>query len=171
MKGMARQLARRNFLRGTAGALIALPFLGSLQKSAKAAAFPKRLVLWHTANGTIYENWKPTGTETNFTFGPILQPLAPYKAKVMVLDGVDNEVRKVSAGAAHQAGIGSLWSGEGVLPGDLFPGGGGKSCGWGGGITIDQHIANTVGQTTALTLTMASWPAPSADGASSSTAI
>jgi hypothetical protein len=150
VKAMTKQIARRNFLRGTAGALIALPFLGSLQRSAKAAGMPKRIVLWHTANGTIYENWKPTGTESNFTFGSILKPLAPFKAKVLVLDGVDNEVRKVSAGAAHQAGIGSLWSGVGVLPGDLFPGGGGKSCGWGGGITIDQHIANTVGQTTAL---------------------
>lgn len=149
MKPM-KTFARRNFLRGTAGAVIALPFLGSLQRSAKAAAPPKRLVLWHTANGTIYENWKPTGTETNFTLGTILKPLAPHKGKLLILDGVDNEVRKVSAGAAHQAGIGSLWSGVGVLPGDLFPGGGGKSCGWGGGITIDQHIANEVGQTTLL---------------------
>jgi hypothetical protein len=142
---------RRNFLRGAAGALVALPFLESLApRSAQGAVFPKRLVLVHTGNGTITEAWRPTGTETTFTLGPILKPLAPYKSKLLILDGVNNEVRKVSAGAAHQAGMGSLWSGEGVLEGNLFPGGGGKICGWGGGITIDRHIAQKVGQTTAL---------------------
>ena len=121
-----------------------------LPRAARAAEFPKRLVLFFSANGTITEAWRPTGTETSFTLGTILKPLAPYKGKLLILEGVDNEVRKVSAGAAHQAGMGSLWSGEGVLEGNLFPGGGGKVCGWGGGITIDRHIANKVGQTTAL---------------------
>jgi hypothetical protein len=142
---------RRNFLRGAAGALIALPFLGSLSRSAKAEVFPKRLVLFFSGNGTIAEAWRPTGTETSFTLGTILKPLAPYKSKLLILDGIDMEVRKVSAGAAHQAGMGCLWSGTGVLEGNLFPGGGNEICGWGGGITIDQHIAKQVGQSTALT--------------------
>ena len=88
-----RPISRRTFLRGAAGAAIALPFLNVMQKRGRAAStFPKRFLIWFQPDGTIHENWVPTGSGTNFTLSRILQPLAPYQSQLCVVDGVYNHV-------------------------------------------------------------------------------
>jgi len=141
--------SRRRFLQGIGAAGALLPFLPPLSRELAAAPGdgPRRIVLLFTANGTLHENWVPSGTETDFTLGPILSPLEPYKDRMIVLDGLSTS--RDGPGDGHQKGMGILWTGHTLLAGGEFPGGDGGSAGWGGGISVDQHIANTVGVETA----------------------
>ncbi len=140
--------SRRAFL-GTLGASgVLVPFLPMLDRELEAAPgdFPLRLLLLFSANGTLHERWAPTGSESDFTLGPILSPLEAYKDRMVVLDGL--EVSRDGPGDGHQKGMGILWTGSRLLEGTEFAGGDGSSAGWGGGISIDQHIAGTVGTDT-----------------------
>jgi Protein of unknown function (DUF1552) len=140
--------SRRAFL-GTLGASgVLVPFLPMLDRELEAAPgdFPLRLILLFSANGTLHENWVPSGSESDFTLGTILAPLEPYKDRMVVLDGL--EVSRDGPGDGHQKGMGILWTGSRLLEGTEFAGGDGSSAGWGGGISIDQHIAQTVGAET-----------------------
>ncbi|HVY47742.1 MAG TPA: DUF1552 domain-containing protein [Minicystis sp.] len=136
---------RRRFLRGVGGIVLALPFLESAgPRGAAAAPPPKRFVVMFTANGTVKELWRPTGTETSFTLSPILSPLAPYKDKLVVIDGVDEESSYHGPGdAGHSSAMGHLLTGT-----ELIDVGQGEF--WAGGISVDQLIAQRVGQHTQL---------------------
>jgi hypothetical protein len=139
---------RRAFL-GTLGASgMLVPFLPMLDRELEAAPgdFPLRLILLFSANGTLHENWVPSGSESDFTLSTILAPLEPYRDRMVVLDGI--EVSRNGPGDGHQKGMGILWTGNTLLEGTEFAGGDGSSAGWGGGISVDQHIANTVGTET-----------------------
>ena len=66
------------------GAAGLLPFLQP--ESARAQTGPrKRLVVWFTPNGTIESEFRPKGGETDFTLGKILEPLAPYRDRLLLL--------------------------------------------------------------------------------------
>lgn len=89
----SNKLSRRALLRGAGGIAIALPLLEIMRPRTLAAApltSPKRLVVFYTPNGFVteapYDSWDPTGTETSFTLGPALQPLAPYQNDLIVLE-------------------------------------------------------------------------------------
>ena len=74
--------SRRVFLRGAAGAGLALPLLndfGPGAKAASAAPFPKRLVILFSPNGTYQPDFFGPGDTKTLTLGPILQPLASHK--------------------------------------------------------------------------------------------
>lgn len=133
---MRKPLSRRTLLRGAGGIAIALPFLDVMEASAQTAA-KKRLVLMCSPNGTIYNSWKPTGGETNFTLSEILQPLAPHRAELLVLDNISNQSSYNGGGdGAHERGMSHLWTGtESVQVGTNW---------YGGGISIDQRIAAKV---------------------------
>jgi hypothetical protein len=139
------QSSRRAFLATLGASGVLVPFLPMLDRELEAAPgdFPLRLVLLFSANGTLHENWAPSGSESDFTLGSILAPLEPYRDRMVVLDGL--EVSRDGPGDGHQKGMGILWTGNTLLEGTEFAGGDGSSAGWGGGISIDQHIANTVG--------------------------
>jgi hypothetical protein len=147
-----RPLSRRAVLRGLGGVTIGLPFLGAMQGTARAVDFPKRLVIFFSANGTIPGAWTPSGGEYDFAFGPILSPLEPHKGEVIVIDGVDNEAAHHGPGDGHQTGIGTLLTGTELNEGTLFCEGAcddpSQTVGWGGGISVDQHIANEISKTT-----------------------
>ncbi|MCA9649808.1 MAG: DUF1552 domain-containing protein [Myxococcales bacterium] len=138
--------SRRAFL-GTLGASgVLAPFLPLLDREVEAAPgdFPLRLILLFSANGTLHERWQPSGSENDFTLGQILQPLDAYKDQMLVLDGL--EMSRAGPGDGHQKGMGILWTGNTLLEGTEFEGGGDAgTAGWGGGISVEQHIANTVG--------------------------
>ena len=72
-------LDRRTLLRGAGGITIGLPFLEimSRPRTAAAQAQPpiKRLIIFFSPDGSIRENWTPTGTETSFQLSRILAPL------------------------------------------------------------------------------------------------
>jgi hypothetical protein len=77
------RLNRRSALMGL-GAAGLLPFLRP--ESARAQNGPrKRLVVWFTPNGTIESEFRPKGGETDFTLGKILEPLAPYRDRLLLL--------------------------------------------------------------------------------------
>jgi hypothetical protein len=92
------------FLRGAGGVAIALPWLelGAARAQPSATGPARRMVTVFTPGGTVLERWRPTGSETTFTLGPVLRPLEPLQSKLLVIDGLD---MKSGIGEQHQAGI------------------------------------------------------------------
>jgi hypothetical protein len=148
-----KPLNRRTFLRGLGGAAISLPFLNAMEtQPVIAAGFPKRLIVFFSANGTIPPNWIPSGAEDSFTLSPILAPLEPHKSDLLILQGIDNEAAHHGPGDGHQTGMGCMLTGTELLQGTEFCEGDcsdpAKTVGWGGGPSVDQVIAAQVGQET-----------------------
>ncbi len=140
-------LSRRSVLRGVGSACVALPLLEIMGGWDGPTPLPKRFVVFWTPNGTVIENWRPTGSEKVFQFGSILKPLEPYQSDILVVDGVDQLSAYEGPGDAHQKATGQGLTGTELQEGD-FKGDGGNSAGWGNGISIDQAIANAVGNQT-----------------------
>lgn len=154
----SKGMNRRTFLRGLGGVTIGLPLLNAMgcssdrrgggdvgKRVAAAGALPKRFVVFFSANGTMPQNWTPTGGETDFTLSPILAPLAAHRDQLLILDGVDMESSNYGPGDGHQKGMGHMLTGTELLEGTEFTGGSGELVGWGGGISVDQAIANAIG--------------------------
>jgi Protein of unknown function (DUF1552) len=145
-----KKLNRRHFLRGAGGAALALPFLGAMSETASAAPFPKRFIAFFTGLGQVKSAWSPTGTETDFTLSPVLTPLTKHQSKLLVMEGIDMESAYHGPGDPHQQGIAQSLSATELQVGNLFP----YACnpeamvGWGGGISVDQRLANQLGQKT-----------------------
>jgi hypothetical protein len=133
------KLRRRELLAGLGG-LGLLPLTG--ERLARADAAPRRLIVFYTPNGTIGPEWRPRGGETDFTFGRILAPLAPFRSKLLVLGGVDMALADAGFGSHHTRGIGGLLTGRRILMGN-FRSAGPPTAGWASGVSIDQHIART----------------------------
>ena len=105
------RLNRRALLRGAGGVAIALPWLEIMTPRAASAApaSPKRFVGVYTPGGTVLSAWRPTGTPSEYAFGPILSPLTPVKERVLVMDGLD---MKCAIGEQNQAGLVGLLTGS-----------------------------------------------------------
>ena len=143
-------LNRRAILKGLAGAAIGLPLLEAMGPKAYAAPLPKRLVIFFTPDGTIPGAWA-TGTENNFTLGPILEPLAAHKSDLIVLTGINNEAAHHGPGDDHQRGMETMLTGTELLTGPDK--GGCDTCpaaGFAGGPSVDQVIAQKIGKQTKL---------------------
>jgi hypothetical protein len=138
---------RRSFLRGAAagGAVLTLPFLRTLEAHGETYSFPKRLIVFFSANGTIRENWAPSGGEHDFSLSTILAPLEPFRDKLLIVDGVDMVSSNSGPGDGHQKGMGHMLTATELLPGDFKGGGENTSSGWAGGISVDQRIAKHLG--------------------------
>src|SRR5688572_21399066 len=139
------RFSRRGFLAGAGLGLAATPFVPILRSRA-ADGPPLRLLLLFSANGTIRDAWLPSGGETDFTLGPILSPLTPYRDDIIVIDGL--QYNGGGAGNNHMAGPSKFSCGSGLLAGSEFDGGGDASSGWGGGTSIDQTYATIAGKET-----------------------
>ncbi|MDX2020118.1 MAG: DUF1552 domain-containing protein [Deltaproteobacteria bacterium] len=149
------RLSRRTVLRGAGGVAIALPWLEAMAPTKNAyAAGPKRLVVFFTPNGTIYENWKPKGTTTDFTMSPILAPLEPMKNKLILLEGLFQGAKNGSGGSIpgpgddHMKGMAWALTGRQLMPGSVAGGGGATPAGLSTGLSVDQHVAKTIGKDT-----------------------
>ena len=84
---------RRRFLRGSAGALLALPLLESLMPRtvrADSHTAPQRTLWWWTPNGHNMADWTPTAFGSDYNLSPILTPFAPYRDKMTVVTGLRN---------------------------------------------------------------------------------
>ena len=144
MSARASGISRRKLL----GASAALAGSAFLPRSVWAAtAPPKRLVVVFSANGTIFDSWLPTGTETSFTLSPILSALAPFQKKLLVLDGINVKSAGFGPGDDHMKGMGHMLTGIELLSGTTM-GGAGTPAGFAGGISIDQRIAADIGMNT-----------------------
>lgn len=140
------RFCRRQVLRGAGGVLVALPLLRSLTVSAEPSQVPKRLLVMYTPNGVIEDAWwpRPGGTETLFELGPIHQPLAAFKDRLILLRGVDLAVASSGPGGLHQRGIGGLFTGQRLQEGSQFIDGCGNTAGWANGISVDQEVSHAI---------------------------
>jgi hypothetical protein len=123
----------------------ALPLLGHQSATQAGSAFPKRFVVFFTANGTIPDEWRPDGGETDFGLRRILEPLEPHRNDLLILDGIDMVSARNGPGDGHQQGMGHMLTANELLPGDVM--GGCDSCApvsWAASISIDQRIANQI---------------------------
>jgi hypothetical protein len=148
-KPHAFSLSRRAAL-STFGSLAALPLLDAMfagKARADTATYPRRFVVFFSSCGTIAPNWTPSGGERDFQLSPILAPLEPFRDDIIVVQGVDQQGG--GSGFGHQAGMGGMLTGNGLNPGP-FSAGGGSSSGWASSLSVDQRIANAIGNDTAF---------------------
>ena len=131
--------SRREFLRTAGIGAAALPFLLNLPSLgfANSVQRKQRLVVIFTPNGIVPKNFWPDATGDKFELKPIMQPLAPYKDKLLLLKGLSDRVR--GDGDAHMRGIGCLLTGGELFPGNI-QGGSDTPAGWAKGQSIDQEI-------------------------------
>jgi hypothetical protein len=139
-------ISRRRFLRGT-GVLMALPFLDSLPawggEAAKTASasvppsgFPKRFAAVFMGNGINSKHWWAKGAGADMVLGKSLEPLGPVKTKLNVIHGLFN--RPAVGVGIHPGQTGNILSGMPLMKGAVLR----------GGISMDQVLANHVGQET-----------------------
>ncbi|MCB9527524.1 MAG: DUF1552 domain-containing protein [Myxococcales bacterium] len=101
-------LDRRRFLRlgAAAGALPwLLPFLDAFRPRrarAQGMAGPKRLLVFHTPQGSVLRQFVPRGAERDFELPHITAPLAAVRDRVTIITGLDNvQPRFNRVGNAH----------------------------------------------------------------------
>jgi hypothetical protein len=146
-----KYLSRRTFLRGGSVAL-ALPFLDAMVPAATAlaqtAAAPKtRAGLFYLPHGAIMNNtpfgkdvdgWSSSGKGADFKLGHIVAPLEPLKRYVTTFDNIENTA---AGGSVHTLNPATWLS---CVRPDTQAKGASMA------ITLDQIIAQKLGQTTAL---------------------
>lgn len=95
-----KTLSRRTVLRG-AGATLSLPFLEAMLPPLKAATKrPHRFLAFYVPNGMAMEYWWPKTTGRDFEMSPILEPLAPFRDQMLVLNGLKGSWNYIHAGAS-----------------------------------------------------------------------
>jgi hypothetical protein len=138
--------SRREALRALLAGAIGLPWLETFApRSAQAQpASNSRFIAMFSGNGTIFDSWLPGGGEASFALSPILAPLAPHQADIVVVAGVD---QRGAGGDGHQNGMSGMLTGAPLLPG-RFAGVGATPAGWADGPSVDQRIADRIGTAT-----------------------
>ena len=138
---MPTHVSRRTILRG-AGVAMALPWLESLPAfGAEAPAggeaeFPKRFAALFMACGVNANHWWAKGAGAEMELSQSLQPLAPLKTKLNVISGLFN---KAATGVGiHPGQTGNILSGAALQKGAELK----------GGVSLDQVLANSIGQAT-----------------------
>lgn len=126
-------LSRRTLLRG-AGVTMALPWLESLEA---AATPPKRFAVLFMGTGVNEDHWHAEGSGDSMKLSKSLAPLEPLKKKINFIDGLF--VKPLTGQGIHPAQTGSLLSGATIQRGPILR----------SGTTIDQVIANHIGEDTA----------------------
>ena len=137
-----RQLSRRTLLRG-AGVAMALPWLESIpvwgfepSSDSLTNPFPKRFGVLFMACGIHPDHWWAKGAGSDMELSKSLAPLEPLKGKVNVISGLFN---KNSTGVGiHPGQTGNILSGASLQKGAELR----------GGISVDQVLANHLGQET-----------------------
>ncbi len=153
-----RDITRRTFLRGLGGTTIALPLVSAGPLGARAGTasgknesrdgYPKRFIVFFHPNGVIPEAWWPDRqSETEFTLNQSLQPLQSFKDRLVFMEGVHMKSPGAGPGGPHQQGMGGVLTGRPLQEGQMV-GNDGSLAGWGDGISIDQAIANEIGEST-----------------------
>ena len=131
------RISRRTFLRGV-GVTMALPWMESLAAPAITGAtqFPKRFAALFWGNGVNSNHWWAKGSGAEMELGKSLEPFAPIKTKINVVSGLFN--RSAVGVGIHPGQTGNLLSGAALQKGAVLH----------GGISLDQVLANTIGQDT-----------------------
>ncbi len=100
-----KAIPRRAFLRGI-GATLSLPLLEAMVPAFASSLDTQngpvvRLAFAYVPNGVIMEKWTPTAEGAGFELTPTLQPLAPFRDRMLVFSGL-----------AHNTGL--AYEGEGA---------------------------------------------------------
>jgi hypothetical protein len=138
------RIGRRALLSGLGVSATLSPFIPVLDAQGQEAQ-PLRLILWFTPHGTVYDNWKPSGGQSDFTLGPILEPLERHRAKINVLDGL--KIQADGVGAPHTKGPPLLWTASPLNDDRTFErpdGSGGFYYGWNSAPSLDQVLLDTL---------------------------
>src|SRR6266702_411733 len=94
-----KSIPRRTFLRGT-GAVLALPVLDAMTPALAAdAKRPIRMSFIEVPNGIMMDKWTPATEGADFALTPVLEPLADFRDRILVLSGLD---QKQSAALAFE---------------------------------------------------------------------
>ena len=146
-----KHLSRRTALKGL-GVSVGLPLLDAMIPAATALAqtaaapklkagffyIPHGAIMWNTAHGAAMDHWTPSGSGENFALSPIMAPLEKHKHLVTSFSNLENKASRNSVHAVNPA----TWL-SGARP-DLSAPGASMTA------TIDQIIANRIGQETPL---------------------
>ena len=144
-----KHVRRRTFLRGL-GVTLALPMLDSMVPAfggarARAATAVRRLGIVYTPNGIFMPNWTPADENGPLVTTPTLQPLAPFRDRMLMISGLCSEegIARPGEGAGdHARAAGAFLTGvhpkktEGL---DIRA-----------GVSMDQIAAQILGQETQL---------------------
>ena len=135
-------VSRRTFLRGL-GVSMALPWLESVSvwgdqpagtasgnASGKSGEPPVRLACLFSGNGFHSREWWANGTGAAMELGRVLEPLHPFREKLLFLRGLYNEQALI--GGIHSCQTGNLLTGA-----HLADGGAIRS-----GVSMDQLVAS-----------------------------
>src|SRR5262249_27778265 len=141
-----KHLSRRTFLRG-AGVTVALPLLDAMLPAqtplAKTVATPKsRFCGIYVPHGATMDKWTPAQEGAGFEFTESLKPLEKYRNRVNV---VTNLAHPLAGGVGSDAGADHARSAAVFLSG-AHPEKGAVHA----GVTIDQVLADRIGQDTPL---------------------
>ena len=134
-------LNRRQFLRHLGVSSAALPFLAGLPSlmGAPLSQRRQRVIIMFSPNGTLPNEYWPDPSSDGLVLKPIMQPLEPFKDRMLVVNGICNKIR--GDGDGHMRGMSCLLTANELLPGNIR-GGGGTPAGWASSISIDQEIKN-----------------------------
>jgi hypothetical protein len=83
-----KHLSRRTLLRGI-GVSVALPLLDSMLPAfAAPKKSPLRMMFSYVPNGVIMKDWTPIDSGTSFDLPRILQPMTPYRDRMLMITGL-----------------------------------------------------------------------------------
>jgi hypothetical protein len=100
MAFLTKKLPRRTVLKGL-GTTLALPFLDAMLPPMRATVRPSnRFQAFYVPNGMAMEYWTPKGEGSALELSPILEPLAPYKDRLLVFSGIKASWNYIHAGAS-----------------------------------------------------------------------
>ena len=157
-----KAIPRRTLLRGL-GASLALPLLdgmvpalaGPLDTASKPVI---RLGIVYVPNGIIPWKWRPTSQGADYKMSPIMEPLGPFRDRILVLSGLDQKPAEPlpgEAGAPHTRASSAYLTG--VHPRET------DGIDLRAGVSMDQIAAKVLGQRTQLaSLELATEPVLSA---------
>jgi hypothetical protein len=144
--------SRRNILRGLA-ATATVPLLDVINANAQSA-YPRRLLVFFTPNGTRNALFWPKGTESNMQLNTLTTPLESFKNRLTFLKGIrlndslQNGALGGTLGSEHARGTGGMLTARPLNAGTQFKSFGNTTSGWGSGQSIDQYLAERFGHLT-----------------------
>jgi hypothetical protein len=132
MTTMPLRPSRRSFLRALGATALALPFYDLVRpRRARAGGAAKRVIFFYFPDGVSMtggpgdaSHWHPAGSEHDFTLSHQLEPLAAFQDDCVLLGGLTMNL----GDGSHDEGARKLLTGR-------F-----------GGISIDQHLAGSIGK-------------------------
>ena len=140
-----KAIPRRTFVRGL-GTALALPLLDSMvpafASTADVPAKATRFSVFYVPNGIIMNKWTPATEGAGYALPPIMEPLAPFKERMLVLTGLTHKTADPFPGdgdvAPHDRAGGAFLTG-------VHPKREGNV-----GVSIDQIVAKEFGKRTQL---------------------